>query len=526
MKSFSIAALALSAALGAQAKPLVFCSEAAPDGFDYAMYTSATTNDAAAQTIYNRLVEFEPGGTKVIPALAEKWDISPDGLQYTFHLRHGVKFHTTDWFKPTRDFNADDVLWSFGRMLDPKHPGAAAAPHGWPFATDMGFPQLIKKLEKVDDYTVRMTLAHQEAPFLADLAMAFSGIVSAEYAQKLHAAGKDAQITTLPVGTGPYVFKRYDLGSQIRFDANPNYWRGKVGSDKLIYAITTDAAVRAQKLKRGECNFMVYPKPQDVADLKASPGITVESGNALVLSYLPLNTQHKVMSDKRVRQALSLAIDKDALVKAVYEGQASPAFLPLPSAMWAYDKSIPAPKVDLDKARKLLKDAGYPTGFETTLYVRNGGGGTNPNPKLTAEMIQADWAKIGVKAKIVVMEWVELQKSSRSGEHDAMLYGWAGDNGDPDNFLTPQLSCAAAQSGENRSRWCNKEFDQLIEAATRTTNLAERTKLYQKAQKIFADEVPWISLAEPRVVTARQKSVVGYKSNPFTTNNFEKVTVQ
>jgi dipeptide transport system substrate-binding protein len=525
MRSIQCAGLLLLATLGVEAKPLVYCSEAAPEGFDYAMYTAATTNDAAAQTMYNRLVEFEPGGTKVIPALAERWEISKDGLEYTFHLRHGVKFHSTEWFKPTRNFNADDVLWTFGRMIDPKHPGAGASPQGWPFAVDMGFPTLIRKLERVDDDTVTFVLSRPEAPFLADLAMAFGSIVSAEYAQKLHAAGKDAQITTQPIGTGPYVFKRYDLGSQIRFDGNPDYWRGKVGSDKLVFAITTDPAVRAQKLKKGECSFVVYPKPQDIADLKASPDVVVESNNALVLSYLALNSQHKPLNDKRVRQALAMAIDKPTLVKAVYEGRAVPAHLPIPSAMWGYNKQIPPTTQNLDKARQLLKEAGFANGLELNFYVRNSGGGTNPNPKLTAEMIQSDWARIGVRAKIVVMEWVELQKRSKAGEHDVMLYGWAGDNGDPDNFLTPQLSCAAAQSGENRARWCNKDFDKLIEDAKRTSDLAERTRLYEKAQKLWADETPWVSLAEPLVTIARRANVVGYKANPFTTNNFERVTV-
>jgi dipeptide transport system substrate-binding protein len=525
MKAIHLA-LAVGLSAAAVAKPLVYCSEAAPEGFDYAMYTSATTNDAAAQTLYNRLVEFEPGGLKIVPALAESWEVGKDGMSYTFRLRHGVKFHSTDWFRPTRDFNADDVLWTFGRMIDAKHPGASASPQGWPFAADMGFPTLIKKIERIDDYTVRFVLSRPEAPFLADLAMAFGSIVSAEYGQKLHAAGKDAQSTTQPIGTGPYMFKRYDLGAQIRFEAHPAYWRGKVGSDKLIFSITTDPSVRAQKIKTGECNFMVYPKPQDLPTLRADPNLAVDSNGALVLSYLAPNAQHKATGDKRVRQALALAIDKSAIVKAVYEGAASPAHLPLPAAMWAYDKTIAPAGQDIEKAKALLKEAGYGNGLELSLYVRNNGGGTNPNPKLTAELLQADWAKIGVKTKIVVMEWVELLKRTKAGEHDVVLYGWAGDNGDPDNFLTPILTCASVQSGENRSRWCNKDFDQLVDAARRTADQAERTRLYQKAQKLFYDEMAWISLAEPKVTIVRQKNVSGYKANPFTTNNFEAVSVK
>lgn len=526
MKFIQLSALAMACALTVQAKPLVFCSESAPEGFDGGMFTAAATHDASSEAIYNRLVEFERGTTKVIPALAEKWEVSKDGLEYTFYLRRGVKFHTTEWFKPTRDFNADDVLWTFQRMIDDKHPGAKASMQGWPYASDMGFPTLIKKIDKLDDYRVKFTLSQPESPFIADLGMGFADIVSAEYANQLDKAGRAGDINLKPVGTGPYVFKRYDKGAQIRYDANPTYWRGKSGSEKLIFAITEDASVRPQKLKRGECNFMVYPKPADIPPLKADPNIVVESNKALTVAYLALNTQHKNMADKRVRQALGLALDKNAIVSAVYQGLATPSHLPLPSAMWGYNKEIPAPKQDIEKAKKLLKDAGYPNGFEMTLYVRNAGGGTNPNPKLTAEMIQSDWSKIGVKAKIVVMEWVELQKRSKAGEHDATIYGWAGDNGDPDNFLTPNLTCSSAESGENRARWCNKDFDKLVLQAKRATDIKERTKLYEAAQKVFAEEMPWITLVEPLTTIARQKNVVGFKASPFTNNNFETVTVK
>lgn len=526
MKLIKYTAIALALAATAQAKPLVFCSEAAPEGFDGGMFTAAATHDASTEAIYNRLVEFEKGGTKVLPALAEKWEVSKDGLEYTFHLRKGVKLHTTEWFKPTRDFNADDVLWTFQRMIDPKHPGAKASLQGWPYASDMGFPELVKKIEKLDPYKVKFTLAHPEAPFIANLGMGFTDIVSAEYALQLEKAGRPGDISLKPVGTGPYVFKRYDKGQQIRYDANPNYWRGKPGSDKLIFSIAPDGAVRTQKLKGGECSFMVYPNPADIPGLKADPKLTVLQSSALLLTYVAFNAQKPQLKDKRVRQALAYAIDKPAMIKAIWQGNASPAHLPLPSKMWGYNKSIPAYKPDLDKAKKLLKEAGFEKGFDINILVRNGSSGSNPNPKLAAEMLQADWKKIGVNVKVTVMEWVELQKRTKAGEHDVTIYGWAGDNGDPDNFLTPNLSCSAAESGENRSRWCNKAFDELITKAKRTTDIKERTKLYEASQKIFIDEMPWATLVEPLTTVAFQKNVVGFKPSPFTNNNFENVTVK
>ncbi|WP_269530954.1 ABC transporter substrate-binding protein [Chitinimonas sp. BJYL2] len=517
----ALASLALSATL--HAKPLVFCSSAAPEGFDGGMFTAAATHDASTEAIYNRLTEFDKGSTKVIPGLAERWDVSKDGLEYTFYLRKGVKFHTTEWFKPTRDFNADDVLWTFLRMIDTKHPGHKASPQGWPYAVDMGFPELIKRIDKVDPYTVKFILTKPEAPFLANLAMGFADVVSAEYAQQLEKAGRPGDINLKPVGTGPFVFKRYDKGAQVRYEAHPNYWRGKQPASRLIFAITEDASVRAQKLKRGECHFMEDLKPADIASLKQDPKITVVQHPALLLAYVAFNAQKPHLKDKRVRQALALALDKDAISKVVYEGNAATAHLPLPAKMWGYNRSIPAPKRDLDKARKLMKEAGYEKGLTLNIFVRNSAMGSNPNPKLTAEMMQADWKKIGVDAKIVLFEWVELQKRTKAGEHDVTLYGWAGDNGDPDNFLTPNLSCAAAESGENRSRWCNKQFDSLIDKAKRVTDIKERTKLYEQAQQIFIDESPWATLVEPLNSVAFLKGVTGFKPNPFTNNNFEGV---
>lgn len=233
------------------ASSLVVCTEASPEGFDIVQFTAATTGDAAAETIFDRLVQFAPGSTRLQPGLAERWDISPDGLTYDFQLRRGVKFHTTPWFTPGREFNADDVLWSFQRQLDPKHPWHELSPRGFPYAESMAFAQLIERIEKLDEHRVRFVLRHPEAPFLADLAMGFTSIYSAEYAAKLLAAGTPDALNSQPVGTGPFVFQRYAKDAQVRFLANPDYWNGKPPSDRLLLAITPDPNVRIQQLRAG-----------------------------------------------------------------------------------------------------------------------------------------------------------------------------------------------------------------------------------------------------------------------------------
>ncbi|MBX9753223.1 MAG: ABC transporter substrate-binding protein, partial [Pseudomonadaceae bacterium] len=188
------AGLIASAPFAHAASSLVFCSEGSPAGFDPGQYTTGTDFDASAETIFNRLSQFERGGTKVIPGLATSWDVSPDGLTYTFHLRPGVKFHSTEYFKPSRDFNADDVLFTFQRMLDKKHPFNLAYPAEFPYFTDMGMDANITKLEKLDDATVKFTLAGVDAAFIQNMAMSFASIQSAEYADQLLKQGKAADI--------------------------------------------------------------------------------------------------------------------------------------------------------------------------------------------------------------------------------------------------------------------------------------------------------------------------------------------
>lgn len=523
----AIALAVFSVAVGVSAKPLVVCTEASPEGFDTALYTTAVTADASAETIYNRLVDFKPGTTEIVPALADTWEISDDGLTYTFHLRKGVKFHTTDYFKPTRDMNADDVVWSFQRQLDPNHPWHKQSQVGYPYFESMGFKELLKNVEKVDDSTVKFTLTRREAPFLADVAMAFASVYSAEYADQLLKANKTDNLNSQPIGTGPFIFQRYAKDAQVRFKANPDYFRGKPPADTLIFAIATDNNVRLQKLKANECQVALYPKPDDIPSIKKDPNLKVDELNSMTTAYIAMNTTHKYISDVRVRKAIEIAFDKEAYVNALFgKGNATVAVNPYPDTLLGYNKDLKNPTHDLDKARALLKEAGVPEGTVLTLFTRNGGGPTNPNPMLGAQMMQADLAKVGIKLDIRVMEWGEMLKRAKNGEHDMVSAGWSGDNGDPDNFLTPLLSCEAAKNGENYSRWCNQKFQTLIDQAREKTDPAERASLYEQAQVIFNQDLPWISMAHTKMFTAMRNNVEGYHISPLTTNNFATTQVK
>jgi dipeptide transport system substrate-binding protein len=507
-------ALAVALASGASAKTLVYCSEGSPEGFNPSLYTAGTTFDASSRALYNRLVEFELGTTEIAPALAESWEISDDGLQYTFHLRPGVKFHSTDGFTPSRDFNADDVLYSFQRQLDPEHPYHQVSGGTYEYLQGMNMPNLLAGVEKVDDLTVRFVLNEPEAPFLANMAMDFASILSAEYADQMLEAGSPETVDLDPVGTGPFQLVNYQKDAVIRYKANPDYWKGKAAIDDLVFAITIDPAVRWQKLQAGECHVMPYPNPADLEAMRNHPDIQVLEQEGLNVGYLAFNTEKEPFTDKRVRQALNMAIDKEAILDAVFQGQGAIAKNPIPPTMWSYNDAVEDYPYDPDGAKALLEEAGV-SGLQTDIWAMPVQRPYNPNARRMAELIQADWANVGVQAEIVSFEWGEYLERSKNGEHQTVLLGWTGDNGDPDNFLYQLLGCAAADDGTNRARWCYEPFNDLLVEAKRTNDVAERTRLYEEAQVIFKEEAPWVTIAHSVVFMPMRKEVVGYKIDPF-----------
>ena len=301
------------------------------------MLNTTGTTFAANRPIYSRLIEFKEGTTQIAPGLAESWDVSADGKAFTFHLRHGVKWHSNATYKPTRDFNADDVLWSFNRQGKDDHPFHKVSGGSYDYYGDMGFAKLIASIDKIDDYTVKFTLNEAQAPFLADLAMDFSTIMSAEYADALMKAGKPEQIDQVPIGTGPFSFVAYQRDATLRFRRFDDFWGPKAKLDALVFSINKDPAVRLAKLRANECQVMNYASPADLPGIKIDPSLTLMSLPGLNVGYLAFNNTKKPFDDKRVRQALNMAIDKKAILDAVYGGAGEPAKNLIPPIMWSYD---------------------------------------------------------------------------------------------------------------------------------------------------------------------------------------------
>ena len=524
----TIAAALLAATFmssAASAKTFVYCSEGSPEGFDPGLYTAGTTFDASAHPVYSRLLEFEPGTTKPAPALAESYEISKDGLEYTFKLRKGVKFQTTDFFTPTRTLTADDVIFSIGRQVDEKNGwNKYLAGTSWEYAAGMGFPELIKSIEKVDDLTVKFVLNKPEAPFLANIAMPFASILSKEYADSLEKAGKKEQLNQQPVGTGPFTFVGYQQDAVIRYKANADYWGTKPKIDDLVFAITTDAAVRYQKLKAGECQLMPFPNAADVQSMKADKNLKVLEQEGLNVSYLAYNTTKAPFDKIEVRKALNMAINKKAIVESVFQGMATPAKNPIPPTMWSYNDAVKDDDYNLETAKKMLADAGVKD-LSMKIWAMPVSRPYMLNARRAAEIMQDDFAKIGVKVEVVSYEWAEYLDRSKSKDRDgAVILGWTGDNGDPDNFLDTLLGCNAV-GGNNRAQWCNKEFDDLVKKAKTVSDQAERTKLYEQAQVVFKKEAPWATLDHSLSIVPMRKDVTGFVQSPLGDFTFENVDI-
>ena len=429
---------------------------------------------------------------------------------WTFTLRQGVKFNSNKYFKPTRDFNADDVIFSVMRQMDAKHPYHNVSKGNYEYFTDVGLDKLIKEVKKVDDYHVQFVLNEPNAAFLADWGMDFASILSAEYADAMLKKGTPENVDNWPIGTGPYALQQYKTDALIRYIANPNYWDGPVPTKHLIFSITPDVQTRLAKLQTNECQIIPAPAPVQFEQIKKNKDLTLHTVEALNVGYLAFNTEKKPFDNVLVRQALNYATDKKAIVNAVFLGSASVAKSPLPPNMLGYNKDLPEYSYDPEKAKALLKQAGLEKGFEATLWSMPVQRPYNPNSRRIAEMIQSDWAKVGVKAKIVSYEWGEYLSGMRKGEHDTALFGWMSDNGDPDNFADTLLGCDSVKTGSNAARWCDKPYDDLVKKAKLVSDPAERAKLYGQAQDIFYKQAPWIPLANGKTFYATRSNVTGY----------------
>jgi len=490
-------------------KTFVFAQGSDPRGLDPA-YVDDGESANPIINIYDGLVRYKPGSTDIEPALATQWTSSADGLEWTFKLRQNVKFHDGT------PFNADAVVYSVSRQLPPK------ATNDMPYASFTFGP--VKKVEKVDDSTVKFTLSEPYAPFLANLAMSLAApIVSPAAVEKY---GKD--FIEHPVGTGPFKFVEWKKGQQIVLEANKEYWGGAPKFDKLVYKFIKENAVRASELRTGSVQAMNGVDPNDVKMLEEA-GLKVIKNPGMNINYLAFFSNKKPFSDAKLRQAVSHAINRDNLVKFLYQGMAELPNGMLPSFVPGYDKSLAPYEYNPDKAKQILAEAGYPNGLKVTLLTYSTVRPYNPvgGDKLAAA-IQADLRKVGIDADIKTYPWKEykeIYKPEIVKEGDMMLYGWIGDNGDPDNFLS-LLDTKEIKGSLNVAKYSNPQVDQLLVKGRSGKTLEERNAAYSELQKIAQKDAPWVYLSHSKDMAAVNKKVEGFELHPTGVVYFHKVEIK
>lgn len=464
--------------------------------------------------IFEGLVKYKPGTTEVEPNLATSWEPSSDGLEWTFYLRKDVKFHDGT------PFNADAVVFSFERQRDENHPFHKYGQWdywGWCFGE-------IAKTEKVDDYTVKITLDTPFAPFISTMAMFTMFVVSPTSANEW-----GEQWFTHPVGTGPFTFVEWVKGDHITLEKNPDYWGEKAKIDRLIFKVIDDPSARLLALTKGEVHGMEFPNPDDLGNIENNPDLQILSKPGLSIGYLAMNMgedtpgYQKEFGDVRVRRAIAHAINKQDIIDYLYKGTAIVAKNPIPPTLWGYNDAIQDYEYNPEKARDLLAEAGYPDGFKTNLWAMPVSRPYMFDPRKIATAIQADLAKVGIDAEIVSYDWGTYLDKTDNGEHAMCLLGWTGDYADPDNFLYVLLDPDSATVGSagNVAFYRNPEVHRLNMEAVTTFDPAKRTELYKQVQVLVHEDVPWITLAHATQILVFRKNVKGFVLYPTGDYHFD-----
>jgi peptide/nickel transport system substrate-binding protein len=492
---FSLSAL-LTGCVGPTAsnvKPFVFAQGADPRGLDPA-YVDDGESSKVIVNIYEGLLKYKQGSTELEPCLADSWTISNDGLVYTFKLHQGIKFHdgTT--------FNAEAVKYSVDRQLPPN------ATQDMPYASFTFGP--VKKVDVVDDYTVRFTLNTPYTPFLANLAMSLAApIVSPTAARK-----SNGNLNENPVGTGPFKFVKWDKAQSITLVSNDDYWGDKPKISKLIFKFTKENSVRASELASGAVDAIDGIDPNDVKMLEGKK-MSIFKDKGMNINYMYFNCSRAPFNDPKLRQAVTYAINRDELVKYLYQGYADLANSPLPSFMPGFNKNVKPYGYDPEKAKALLKQLGKENLKVKMITYSNPRPYNSVNGQKLAEAIQGYLAKVGINATIDVYEWTDYKKRVGNGEGDIGFYGWIGDNGDADNFLS-LLESKEIESTLNAAKYSSKEVDDLLVRARQLPNGDDRNKAYEKVQEIVMRDAAWVPISNALTLAAYNPNVKGFAVHP------------
>jgi ABC-type transport system substrate-binding protein len=447
-------------------------------------FITLQNESSICMNIYSGLVKWKYGTTEIVPDLAESWDISKDGLVYTFHLRKGVK-----WQKGYGELTAQDVKYSFERILNPETKASLAKHYA-----------IIKQIDAVDKYTVKMTLKEPYAPFLQRLIpYKAAGIVKKEAVEKW---GDEYGLH--PVGTGPFEWVSGDPRGNLVLKAFDDYYAGRSKLDKIIFIHVSEDPVAYAAFEGGDLDIVNVSDPEMMEKYRNDPNIEVQSISGLNLNYIIMNTRDKPFNDIRVRQAANHAVNKKAILETVLKGIGADLIGPVPASANYFEPDVETYPYDPEKAKKLLAEAGYPNGLKTTLYTYIGGPAV---PVSTA--IQDQLKKVGINAELKALEiaaWMDVVTTGTT----PMSFMRITRPPDPDGFLLPVVHTKSDPQW-NFGHYKNPKVNELIDEGRRVTDPAQRREIYSKLQKIVAEDVPNVWIFSNIIATAYRPSVKGFK---------------
>ncbi|EHK90108.1 ABC transporter substrate-binding protein [Aggregatibacter actinomycetemcomitans] len=553
LTSYCLLAFAVNSATAAPRVPeeltnngLIYCTHASGFSFNPQTADAGTSMNVVTEQIYNKLFEISNTSAVPTPVLAQSYSLSPDGKVITIHLRRGIKFHHTDWFKPTRDFNADDVVFSLNRVLgyetylptleqtsvSYKNPQyrifhEQAKKVRFPYFESIKLNQKIESVKAINPHTVEITLFKPDSSILSHLASQYAIIFSQEYAVQLNADDNLVQLDTLPVGTGPYKVKNYFRNQYVRLEKNKEYWKKDAKINDIIIDLSTDRTGRLIKFFNSECQIASYPEVSQLGLLRENDErYYIKSVEGMNLAYLAFNFQKTAIQDEQLRHAISQAINRQRIIKTIYHNTATVANNIIPNISWA--SAVNTPDFDYDynpqQAKKILQDKK----LTLSMWVINEEQVYNPAPLKTAELIKADLTNAGVEVNIrsVTRTFLIEQLHKKAEDYDMILTGWLGGNLDPDSFMRPILSCSTSNEITNLSNWCSEKFDQIMDEALDTSNQRVRSAAYNQAQTLILSELPIIPIANVKRVLVASSRVQNIDMSPFGSLNFSTLSLR
>ncbi|PYE52065.1 ABC transporter substrate-binding protein [Deinococcus yavapaiensis] len=475
--------------------------------------------------IYDYLVGLKPGGVDLVPALATSWNSNNAATVWTFTLRRDVKFHDGT------AVNADAILFNFNRWWDPKdqygfrNQGRTYESFGEQFGGFKGERNsLVKSAEKVNDYTIRFTLTQAVPAFPNLLAQGYFGIASPKAIRDQGA--KYGTPAGVAVGSGPFKFESWRAGDRVVLSANKTYWGAKPKVDELVFRFIREPSARLNELKAGTIDFTVDLAPDNLAAVRADKNLRAVLKPSFNVGFLSLNVRNENLKNAKVREAISMAINRDALVKSFYGELGSTSTSLLPEALsWANSSKVPEKyPFDRERAKRLLADAGYPNGFSLDLWYMPVSRPYFPMPKPIAEAMAADLSAIGIKVNLKTKDWAQyLVDRNQAPGFDMYMIGWTGNYGDPDDFYSAYYGSAnaTADTGFNPTN-----IAQLLDRARLATTQADKAKLYAQVHERTYEAYVRLVLVHSRPLAAARTYVKGWVPSLLGSEPFNTISVE